>query len=83
MARRSNDGGWVFHCWECLRCGYRWETDRYFRDKRIGEKFVPKRCAKCRSPLWNQPRRYKLANRNDSASDLLPRKGSFLAGRRR
>ena len=31
----------------CLRCGYRWTP--------YGEK-RPRRCARCQSPYWDQPR---------------------------
>jgi DNA-directed RNA polymerase subunit RPC12/RpoP len=33
--------------YECLRCGYRWTP---YAGKR------PKRCARCQSPYWDQPR---------------------------
>ena len=35
---------------ECLRCGYKWQSE-------IGQ---PRKCAKCRSYLWNKPRKYRL-----------------------
>jgi predicted Zn-ribbon and HTH transcriptional regulator len=34
--------------YECLRCGYRWTP---YHGKR------PRRCARCRSPYWDVPRR--------------------------
>jgi len=37
----------------CLRCGYRWRP-RWDFDRHAWR--VPKRCASCRSPLWNTPR---------------------------
>jgi len=40
-----------FHC--CLRCGYRWIGRYAFK----GDSGLPKRCAGCRSPLWDTPRR--------------------------
>ena len=33
---------------KCKRCGYEW-PQRFDR--------LPKKCAKCRTPLWNIPRR--------------------------
>lgn len=38
------------HYRECTRCGHRWWA----------RKKEPKRCSKCRSPYWNQPRRDDL-----------------------
>lgn len=39
----------------CLRCGNRWRTRWKYLAK--GEKDEPpKRCARCRSPLWNTPK---------------------------
>ena len=39
---------------KCLRCSHEWleriPLQKYYR----GETHVPKRCAKCRSPLWNK-----------------------------
>jgi predicted Zn-ribbon and HTH transcriptional regulator len=34
--------------YDCLRCGYRWTP---YHGKR------PRRCARCRSPYWDVPRR--------------------------
>lgn len=39
------DGKRYFHL--CLRCGYEW----------LSYLGVPKRCAKCRTPYWNTPRK--------------------------
>lgn len=39
-----------YHC--CLRCGYRWLGRNEFK----GDSGTPKRCASCRSPLWNTGR---------------------------
>ena len=35
---------------KCCRCGYKWDSE-------VAE---PKKCAKCRSYLWNEPRKYRL-----------------------
>lgn len=42
----------------CLRCGFQWFTRwRYLSQ---GEQATePKRCARCRSPLWNTPKTHK------------------------
>ncbi len=48
----------------CNRCGYNWDSHLD----------SPRKCAKCRSLLWNQPRKYKLKNRPDlfPTSSRLP-----------
>ena len=40
----------------CSRCGY-WWIPRFNR--------LPIRCARCRSPLWNEPRKYFLKSKPD------------------
>jgi hypothetical protein len=37
---------------DCLRCGHHWYSRRWWSE---GNQPLPKRCAKCRSPLWNTP----------------------------
>ena len=34
----------------CSRCGHKWDLKRGV---------VPKTCAKCHSPYWNEPRKYR------------------------
>jgi predicted Zn-ribbon and HTH transcriptional regulator len=46
----TKEGKRVLHC---IRCGYYW-TPRAASDE-------PKKCAKCRSLLWNTPRTYQLS----------------------
>lgn len=38
---------------KCLRCGYEWIPRKH--SKKIGE--APKLCPKCRTYLWNKPKR--------------------------
>ncbi len=40
---------------KCNRCNHAWHT--YLSKK--SPDFLPQRCARCRSPLWNTPRRNK------------------------
>jgi hypothetical protein len=40
---------------KCLRCAHVWTGRESFQ----GSQELPKRCASCRSPLWNVPRRKK------------------------
>lgn len=49
----------------CNRCGYNWES----------QLDSPRKCASCRSLLWNQPRKYKLKLRphlSPTSSRRLP-----------
>ena len=48
----------------CNRCGYNWES----------QLDSPRKCANCRTLLWNQPRKYKLKLRPDlsATSSRLP-----------
>lgn len=39
----------------CLRCGHKWWTRYQYFSKPTKPK-EPKRCAKCRTPLWNVPK---------------------------
>lgn len=41
----------------CLRCGYEWKGNR--RKNREKVESAPVSCARCRSPLWNTPRKNK------------------------
>jgi DNA-directed RNA polymerase subunit RPC12/RpoP len=43
----------------CLRCSHTWES----QDKND----PPKRCAKCRSPLWNKPRQRKQSEKQGTS----------------
>lgn len=55
----------------CLRCGHEWRSNRMKTTVRTLDNqktvvmmpslFPPARCARCRSPLWNTPRRNKRA----------------------
>lgn len=38
---------------QCLRCDYQWQS----------EIDSPRKCARCRTPLWNQARKYKLKDK--------------------
>lgn len=38
----------------CLRCGYKWIQNAGWRKPRHG---LPKKCARCKSPLWSTPRK--------------------------
>ena len=40
---------------KCLRCAHVWTGRESFQ----GSQALPKRCARCRSPLWKIPRRKK------------------------
>lgn len=40
---------------KCLRCGYGWWTRWRYLPK-SEQATEPKRCARCRSPLWNTPK---------------------------
>jgi len=51
-----------FH--ECLRCGNRWMGRSSFK----GDAGAPKRCALCRSPLWNKKRSYGLWKKPPAAA---------------
>lgn len=54
---------------ECLRCGHKWRSncahvpdgDSVIIQRKL---FPPARCARCRSPLWNTPRKYKPRNKS-------------------
>lgn len=37
----------MFFC-ECTRCKYKWQS-----------KELPIRCARCKSPYWNSPRKHR------------------------
>lgn len=37
----------MFFC-ECGRCKHKWQSE-----------YLPVRCAKCKSPYWNSPRKLK------------------------
>lgn len=44
----------------CCRCGYDWSANYHWRKhavRRVTERPRPKKCARCKSPLWNTPRR--------------------------
>ena len=47
------------HC-RCLRCSHEWQA----QDTRVHH--IPKRCAKCRSPLWNKPRQRKQGEKQST-----------------
>lgn len=48
---------------QCLRCGYNWSTAWKWVEQ--GTKpSEPKRCAKCRSPLWNKPKTHSSGPRS-------------------
>ena len=53
----------------CERCGYRWAP----KSPGLPE---PKVCTKCKSPYWNQPRRFPLR------PDVNPRRNETLAHRK-
>jgi hypothetical protein len=53
---------------ECLRCGYKWQS----------EVDSPVKCAGCRSPLWNQARRYRLKDRPEVVPTMARRPLSTL-----
>lgn len=55
--------------YHCSRCGHDWHG-------RLDPE--PKRCAKCRSPLWNAPRRYQVRGLK-KGTKLLGRSGSYTA----
>jgi hypothetical protein len=41
----------------CLRCGHAWQTR--------GGVDRPKRCARCRTPLWDKPRKRRLSEKEN------------------
>jgi predicted Zn-ribbon and HTH transcriptional regulator len=45
----------------CNRCGYEW----WPRDPTK----TPAVCAKCKTPYWNKPRKYKLKRLNEGVND--------------
>lgn len=63
---------------QCLRCGYTWHA-RWLWSNHGKEQPPPKRCAKCRSPLWNKPfERYGWRERAEArgvpVQDILTRR---------
>lgn len=60
----------------CLRCGYRWSARQRVGFARWYSTSEPKRCASCRSPLWNVPRKNRPAGSEKvSGSKLLTTAG--------
>ena len=51
---------------KCLRCVHVWTGRESFQ----GSQALPKRCARCRSPLWNVPRRKKAGKPPDPLAIL-------------
>lgn len=41
---------------ECRRCGYKWVPNYCWNRKAGLGRRTPKKCARCKSPLWNKPR---------------------------
>lgn len=60
---KTEDGKPVLHC---VRCGYYWTP-------RPSTPAEPKRCARCRSYLWNTPRTYRWQSKPDEPP-MLKRK---------
>ena len=52
--------------YECERCHYRWTP----RDTPVSNHITgqPKVCPKCKSPLWNKPRKLNIALKYRAAS---------------
>ena len=52
--------------YECERCHYRWTP----RDTPVSNNVTsqPKVCPKCKSPLWNKPRKLNIAREHWAAS---------------
>ena len=52
---------------KCLRCGYQWRSNKILGQPAL---VPPARCARCRSPLWNVPRKNKMLKKERDAEQF-------------